>query len=361
LADLATVSFSDAARPIIGNGLLGKGGENLKRLVNAIDAQAHFVKVSERGQITTSIGSCPRELQPHLLLLGEPVVSCDIPNAHWNFLPLILANRLAHVSGERGCGKYVNDGWHEHSRLTAFLSQGDFYCAWCFDPKNDTERKEKKDVLTILLNKKNEDCQQNRLYRRIAREFPITFSIIEDIKRDDHRNLSKQLHRFTADIIAAALLEVQRKRIAAIPHVDALICQEKYREQVCESIGRKIFEATGVCCTVCGIRYSPLNEIEEQALTFDEAGIQDVPHEQLNSVRLGRSVAALKLLRRCPPFSFRLVWQLCGSLPPPRPAAPPPIRGMRRGLMCHHAKFAQSARPSTSTIRPNLRSSRGGI
>ena len=107
LADLATVSFSRAARPIIGKALMTKGGENLKRLVNAIDAQAHFVKVSERGQITTSIGNCRREVQPHLLLLGEPVVTCDISSAHWNFLPLILANRLHHVSGEGDRGKYV--------------------------------------------------------------------------------------------------------------------------------------------------------------------------------------------------------------------------------------------------------------
>ena len=42
----------------------GKASENLLRLVSAIDAQEHFVKVSERGQVTTSIGSCPRDLQP---------------------------------------------------------------------------------------------------------------------------------------------------------------------------------------------------------------------------------------------------------------------------------------------------------
>jgi hypothetical protein len=223
-----------------------------------------------RGQITTSIGSCPRKLQPHLLLSGDPVVTCDISNAHWNFLPLILTNRLHHASRTSSCDKYANDGWRENNRLIALLSDGDFYCAWCFDPKNDTERTEKKNVLNILLNKKNRDCQQNRLYRRIATEFPITFAVIEDIKRNDHRNLSKQLHRFTADAIAAALLEVQQKGIAAIPHVDALICQEKYRERVCEIIGRHIFEATGVCCKAGGICYSPLTENEKKALVFDE-------------------------------------------------------------------------------------------
>ena len=85
LADLAAVSFSPSARRIIAKGFSGKGFDNLRTVVTAIDGGKHFVRVSERGQITTSLGSCPRELQPHLLLNGEPIVSCDISNAHWNF------------------------------------------------------------------------------------------------------------------------------------------------------------------------------------------------------------------------------------------------------------------------------------
>jgi hypothetical protein len=190
-----------------------------------VDAQQHFVKVSERGQITTSIGSCPRDLQPHLLLGGEPTVSCDIANAHWNFLPLILAERLDFVSGSPGWQNYVNDGWGEHNQLVALLSYGDFYRIWCADPRDDDERDGKKTILNILLNDRNEVCERNVLFRKFRAEFPITFGILADIKRNDHRNLSKQLHRFTADAIAAALLEMQREGIAAIPHVDALICQ----------------------------------------------------------------------------------------------------------------------------------------
>ena len=93
----------------------------------------------------------------------------------------------------------------------------------------------RRSLLIILLNQKNEKCQQNRLYQRIRAAFPITFAIVEDIKRDDHRILGKQLHRFIADVITAALLEVQRKGIAAIPHVDALICHEKQHATVCEA------------------------------------------------------------------------------------------------------------------------------
>ena len=302
LTDLAAISFAASARPIIAKGFSEKGSDNLRTLVTAIDGGRHTVRVNERGQITTTIGSRPRELQSHLLLHGSPIVSCDISNAHWNFLPNILADRLHHVSREPDRGKYVNVGWREHSRLIALLSDGDFYRTWCVDPKNDTERKKKKGLLNILLNKKNTECLGNRLYRRIAAKFPITFAIIEDNKRNDNRNLSKQLHRFTADAIAGALLEVQQKGIAAIPYVDALICQEKYRERVCEIIGRQIFEATGVCCTVGGARYSPLTEIEEQALAFDEIAPSDdgMSYDEWEAVRIVKCVAALKLMRRCP-------------------------------------------------------------
>ena len=265
LADLKAVSFSPLARQIIAKEITGKGSNNLNKLIGAIDGRDHYVRVSERGQITTSIGSRPRELQPHLLLHGDPTAICDISNAHWNFLPRILANRLNYVSREPGKEKYIGDGWREHDPLIALLNDGDFYRTWCVDPQNSDEREGKKIILNILLNQTNEKCQRNRLYRRIRAAFPITFRIIEDIKRKDHRNLSKQLQRFTADAIATALLEAQRKGIAAIPHVDALICQEKNREQVCEVIGREIFEATGVCCTVDGIRSSPFHEIEMTA------------------------------------------------------------------------------------------------
>jgi len=127
LDDLAAVSLSPSGRSIIVRGLSGKGFDNLRALLTAIDCGSHFVRVSERGQITTSLGSCPRELQPHLLLHDAPTVSCDISNAHWNFLPLILANRLDHVSGKCGSQSYINDGWREHNQLVALLSDGDFY------------------------------------------------------------------------------------------------------------------------------------------------------------------------------------------------------------------------------------------
>ena len=229
LADLGTISFSDSARQIIARGYSSKGRENLTRLVCAVDVQDHFVKVSERGQITTSIGSCPRGLLRICCSTASRLFPATSRTRIGPSCRLSWRTVYDHVSGEPGREGYVKDGWREHNRLVALLGDGDFYRIWCVDPQNDDERDEKKTILNILLNSKNEPCRKNVLYQRVRASFPITFHTIQDIKRKDHRNLSKQLHRFTADTVEAALLEIQREGIAAIPHVDALICQEKDR------------------------------------------------------------------------------------------------------------------------------------
>jgi hypothetical protein len=58
LADLGAIGFSNSARPIISRGFSRKGFDNLRAVVAAIDGSNHFARVSERGQITTSLGSC---------------------------------------------------------------------------------------------------------------------------------------------------------------------------------------------------------------------------------------------------------------------------------------------------------------
>ena len=304
LNDLCSLGFAVAARPLIAKMLTDNGRDNVSRLVSAVDGRNHTVWTSERGQITTSISSCPKELQPHLLLNEEPIIVCDTSNAHWNFLPLILANRLHYASDQPGRQNYIRDGWREHDQLTLVLSSDDFYRNWCVDPQDKTERDKKKQLLNMLLNQSNEKCRRNRLYRWVAEKFSITFAVIEDIKHEDHRNLSKQLHRVMADAIEAALLELQQKGIAAIPLVDALICQGKNHAVVCEALGRHIFLAAGVCPKVGGIRYSPLTEEEEAALAFDDEAVSNdgMSYDEWEAVRTVRCVAALKLLRRCPPL-----------------------------------------------------------
>ncbi len=94
------------------------------------------------------------------------------------------------------------------------------------------------------------------LYHRFRREFSLTASIITAINARSHKNISKQMQPFTADAIGRSLLELQRIEIPAIPHVDAIRCQARHRDLVCEVIGRHVFDVSGgVCCSVAGIRY----------------------------------------------------------------------------------------------------------
>jgi hypothetical protein len=100
----------------------------------------------------------------------------------------------------------------------------------------------------------------DRLYRYMRRRFPITFGICEDIKRKDHRNISKALQFFTAQAINGALLEAQALRIPAIPDVDAIICPQQHRDEVCRLIGKQVYDITGgVRCKVDGLRYTPVD------------------------------------------------------------------------------------------------------
>ena len=299
LRDLSEISFALEARPLIAAGMRTNRRDVLRAVVDSIDLREHFV------QITTSVSNCPRELQPHLLLNEKPLAFCDICGAHWNFLPKLLADRLRHVSKEPNRQKYIADGWREHDRLTVLLSDGDFYLAWCEAGADDNEREKKKEILNILIHGKNGRAQKNPLYQRLTSEFPITLAIVEDIKRQDHRNLSIQLQRLTADAISAALLELQSKGIAAIPLVDALICKRGYHAVVSEAIGKQIFLRTAVCASVGGIRYSPLTEIEEQALAFDETAASDdtMTYDEWEALRAVKCVTALKLLRRRSPSS----------------------------------------------------------
>jgi hypothetical protein len=116
--------------------------------------------------------------------------------------------------------------------------------------------------------------------------------------------------------MAAALLELQQKGIALIAHVDALICEHKDRDIVCEAIGRQIFLATGVCSRVSCIRYSPLTEEEQQALAFDEMEPSDdgMSYDKWEAVRIVKCVAALKLMRRCPLLFSPFALAACRSI-----------------------------------------------
>lgn len=257
LADLARLELAPEARPVIARLYArGSGGSGLQGIVGAIDTKRHSVRVDVRGTVHTSISSLPRELKGFVTLDGKPAISCDVSHMHHNFLPRLLADRIAFKHREHPTG----DLQHleaERVRLVERLSSSDYYRSWCKDETDDAERKQKKGLINALLNMPNSKCTANGFYQWMRRTFPLTFGIVEDIKRDDQRNLSKQLQRFTSNAINGALRELQTEGIAAIPQTDAILCQAHHEARVRRAIGEWVFrESTGVRCKVNGVPFA---------------------------------------------------------------------------------------------------------
>ena len=252
------------------------------------------MKVNVLGTVFTALSSLPRDLKRHLLLDGATTVFCDVSHAHHCFLPLLLSRRLAHPGAN-------TDGIEaERERLIGFLSDGDYYYSkWRQNSNDPEERTEVKKLANVILNINNKQAPGIALYRRMAKEFPISFRIIEDVKRNDHRNLSKQLQHFASDAINGALMELQGKNFSAIPDTDAILCRAKDKERVCEVIGKHLFRVSGgVCCKVGGVRYAP--EPKQIKKPFEHSRKEWTPAEQKEIRRIADELKKLYDAGRLP-------------------------------------------------------------
>ena len=258
LTDLARLGLAPEARKIIaGLHRTKRGGGGLHNIIGAIDGRMHRITVDTLGTIYTTISSLPRVLKPHLTFDGEPAVNCDVSHMHHCLLPRLLSDRISHTRATHP-ERDLSAMQAEHKRLVAKLSGADYYREWCQDKTDDAEREAKKGLINSLLNMPNRKIVENGFYHWMKRTFQFTFGIIEAIKRDDHRNVSKQLQRYTSNAINGALREIQKEGIAAVPQVDAILCRERDYERVREIIGKHVFrESSGVRCKVNGILTNP--------------------------------------------------------------------------------------------------------
>lgn len=257
LADLALLNLSLSGR----NAALDLLRDELKtatvkRALNLLDGLIPWKATNApSGQIIIPFASIPRELKAELTLQGYPAVSCDISHAHHCLLPRLLIDRIVYMQKRGDDPDYFAPYQTELADLRDFLSNDDYYSKWCRDPNSKQERQEKKKLLNMMLNWENKRALGNRLYRKIRSRFPLTLGIVENLRSEDHRVISKQLQHYTAQVINPALIELQGLGIPAIPDTDSIYCRERDKVKVCEAIGRKMYELTGVCCKVGGIRY----------------------------------------------------------------------------------------------------------
>lgn len=259
LLDLRRVSISDEGRKVI-HRLRAEDEKKsaIKQVLRLIDGDAAAkVSADHSETITTNLSQCPKELKPCLLIDGEEIADCDISHAHHCFLPVVIEGRIKYMQRKGATGKIITDHQRELGKLRRFLSDGDYYRKLSVDPTSDRERDEKKLLLTMLLNFPNEKARKNGLYCKLKRKFPRTFSIVEDIKNQDHRTLGIQLRSFTAQTINEALLAMQAKVLPCIPHTDSIMCRRQDKETACREIGAALHKLSGVSCKVGGIRHHP--------------------------------------------------------------------------------------------------------
>jgi hypothetical protein len=257
--DLGRLSLSDAGQKAALKLFQNKQkNAATRRVLDFLDGKEKAIAGADPfGTIRHNLNSCPKELKPELLIAGERIAICDISHAHHCLLPMLIIDRIRHNRIHPGEILTLDHLEEELTSLREFLSTGDYYSKWCVDSFSKSERAEKKLLLNMLLNWPNKRAEGNRLYRRMRSTFPFTFGILEDIKRNNHKNISPQLMKYTSMVINQALVAVQKQDIPAIPDTDALICSAEAHEVACESIGRAMYELSGVRCKVGGIRYQP--------------------------------------------------------------------------------------------------------
>ena len=261
LRDLASVTLAplQVAQETATELLKDKGARaSTKAVLHVLSTREHTARVQPCGQITTSLSSCPRKLKPHLCIDGEPAVLCDISSAHWMFLPRLASNRIDYCRQRGDDEGTLAPLKGELERLIELCSSGSFYESTLPGTATAADIKSRKKLMNILLNSPRSKSEINCVWRSLRRQFPLCVSMIDSIKRDDHRNISRQLQHFTAAAINAALIEMQAEGLPAIPDVDCLIVRRTDHAAACAAIGRAMFtETRGVRVKVGGIHYSP--------------------------------------------------------------------------------------------------------
>jgi hypothetical protein len=230
LADLLTLALSPEGELLAAQMILrGEKSQGIGRFLKPLkDPALHKVTFDPSGTAHHFAMYCPRELKPHLTLGEKPVALVDMKAAHLVALLCVGRGRVSWLAKE---GRDTQDLEAELARYKATLETSDIYEAL----GGTADRKKFKLTLLASLNMATSKAIYLPPYQSLKCEFPRLVGILEDIKKKDHRALSKQLQFFTAQIIEGATHEAQAAAIACLPDTDALIVPRS-----CETLSRHL-------------------------------------------------------------------------------------------------------------------------
>lgn len=244
LADLRTLAFSPEGNRLAAQMIIaGEKSQGIGRFWKPLnDPTLHKLSFDTSGTAHHFAMYCPRELKPHLTLGGKPVALVDMKAAHLVALLCVGRGRVSWLTRE---GRDTQDLEDELARYKATLETSDIYEV-LGGSADRVKRKKFKLTLLTSLNMATSKARHLPPYQRLKSAFPRLVGIIEDLKKNDHRSLSKQLQHFTAKIIEGATHEAQSMDIACLPDTDALIVPSSFENLARTLLNNSIREVTSL-------------------------------------------------------------------------------------------------------------------
>ena len=241
LADLRMLAFSpEGNRLALQMILAGEKSRGIGRFWRPLnDPSLHKLSFDPSGTAHHFAMYCPRELKPHLTLGGKSVAIVDMKAAHLVALLCVGRGRVSWLAKER---HDTQDLEAELARYKATLETTDIYEAL----GGTADRNNFKHTLLASLNMATSKAIHLPPYQRLKSAFPRLVAIVEDLKKNDHRSLSKQLQFFTAQIIEGATHKAQSMDIACLPDTDALIVPYSFKNLTRTLLNDSIREVTSL-------------------------------------------------------------------------------------------------------------------
>ena len=228
----------------------------------ALEGGEFKIKMDRMGTVHSPVSRCPKSVRPYLMIDNEETTEADISEAH---VVMLIKLYEKHFLKDLGMSLDPVKVKEERTCFKAMVESGAVYGA------EGSYREKNKVALLTSLNIDVKNQMGMDVTKRLLTHHPLLRDIFWRLKNKDHRVLSRWLQRWTSDIVNPSVLLLHKNGIPSIPIVDCLLVRKRDKEAAVEELSKRIFESTGVCAKVGGIRYSPTVE-KKPMLTAIKSG-----------------------------------------------------------------------------------------